>query len=272
MNTPHSETNVQVAGIDEADSVKTDGRYIYSYQAGENGIVILDAKTLNKIKTIKIPANYSNPTFYIQKGKLILTATRYVNSNRYWMGWYDNSQKSIVAIYDTSTPTSAKLVRLTQVDGSLSDTRLEDNGLMTVVVSTSYWTPPYYRMMMEDAKAPTYNYSARNLVPRISDVIYNGTKRVATNRAIADCKGMTALLPSEKTLDIYSFSPTLTSIVRLDTSVYNSKISSQVVLSQAGQVHVSRDSIYLTSNLWTPYNTSTTGKCAPDTPCATSMI
>ncbi len=104
---------------------------------------------------------------------------------------------------------------------------------MTVVVSTSYWTPPYYRIMMEDGKTPTYNYTARNLVPRISDVTYNGSKRLTTNRAIADCNGMTALLPSEETLDTYSFSPTLTSIVRLDTSVYDSKIHSQVVLSEA---------------------------------------
>jgi len=271
--TPHSETNVQVAGIDEADSVKTDGRYIYSYQAGESGIVILDAKTLNKVKTIKIPANYSNPIFYVQKGKLILTATRSVNPSRYWMGWYDNSQKSVVAIYDISTPASAKLIRLTQVDGSLSDTRLEDNGLMTVVVSTSYWTPPYYRMMMEGGKTPSYSYATRNLVPRISDVIYNGSKRIATNRAIAECRGMTALLPSEKTLDTYSFSPSLTSIIRLDTSVRDSKVNSSVVLSQAGQIHVSRNSIYLTSNLWTPYSTSnSTTKCAPGSPCATSMI
>ena len=43
------------------------------------------------------------------------------------MGWYDNSQKSIVAVYDVTTPATAKLVRLTQVDGSLGDTRLEDN-------------------------------------------------------------------------------------------------------------------------------------------------
>ncbi len=43
------------------------------------------------------------------------------------MGWYDNSQKSIVAIYDITNPTNTKLVRLMQVDGSLSDTRLEDN-------------------------------------------------------------------------------------------------------------------------------------------------
>jgi hypothetical protein len=188
------------------------------------------------------------------------------------MGWYDNSQKSVIAIYDISSPASAKLVRLTQIDGYLSDSRLEDNGVMTVVASTSYWTPPYYRMMIEDNKSPTYKYSARNLVPRISDIVYDGSKRVVMNRAVADCSAMTALLPSEKTLDTYSFSPTLTSIVRLDTSVYNSKINSQVVLSQAGQVHVSRNSLYLTSNLWTPYTTSSSAKCIAGTPCADSLI
>lgn len=126
--------------------------------------------------------------------------------------------------------------------------------------------------MMEDGKTPNYNYATRNLVPRISDIIYNGSKRIATNRAVADCKGMTALLPSEKTLGSYSFSPSLTSIIRLDTSVRDSRVGSSVVLSQAGQIHVSRDSIYLTSNLWTPYGTSTTAKCAPNTPCAASLI
>jgi len=46
----HSETNIQVAWIDESDTVKTDGKYIYSYQQSEWDIAILDAKNLNKIK------------------------------------------------------------------------------------------------------------------------------------------------------------------------------------------------------------------------------
>lgn len=29
---PHSETNIQVRGVDEADVVKTDGKYVYTYQ------------------------------------------------------------------------------------------------------------------------------------------------------------------------------------------------------------------------------------------------
>lgn len=47
---PKSDTNIQVKGIDEADTVKTDGKYVYSFQEGEHTIVILDAKTLAKVK------------------------------------------------------------------------------------------------------------------------------------------------------------------------------------------------------------------------------
>jgi inhibitor of cysteine peptidase len=82
--TPHSDTNIQVKGIDEADTIKTDGKYVYSYQEGEHAIIILDAKTLAKIKTIRVPTNYSNPLFYITRNKLILTATRYSQANMYW--------------------------------------------------------------------------------------------------------------------------------------------------------------------------------------------
>ena len=83
--TPHSDTNIQVKGIDEADTIKTDGKYVYSYQEGERAIIILDARTLVKIKTIRVPANYSNPLFYITRNKLILTATRYSQANMYWL-------------------------------------------------------------------------------------------------------------------------------------------------------------------------------------------
>lgn len=123
-STPKSDTNIQVKGIDEADTVKTDGKYVYSYQDGEKAIVILDAKTLARIKTIRVPANYSNPLFYITKNKLILTATRYSQSNIYWKGWYNNNQKSIIALYDISVPARATLIRSIEIDGSLSDTRL----------------------------------------------------------------------------------------------------------------------------------------------------
>ncbi len=73
------------------------------------------------------------------------------------------------------------------------------------------------------------------------------------------------VLPEKSTLGNYSFSPTLTSIIRFDTSTVAGSISSQVVLSEAGQIHLSKDSVYLTSNMWTQNNTST---CPAGARCA----
>ncbi|MBC7498696.1 beta-propeller domain-containing protein [Candidatus Gracilibacteria bacterium] len=271
--TPKSDTNIQVKGIDEADTVKTDGKYVYSYQEGEHAIIILDAKTLAKIKTIRVPTNYSNPLFYITKNKLILTATKYSQTNIYWKGWYNNSQKSIIALYDISNPARASLVRSIEVDGSLSDTRLGDTGIMTAVVATSYWMPQIYRPYFLDTTGkmarPTFDYSSTNLIPRISDMSYSTGKQTISTRGVADCSGMRSILPDPWTLKNYNLNPTLTQILRFDTTIPASLITSEIVLSDAGQIHVTRDSVYLTSSMWSPRGTST---CPPNAKCAASLV
>ncbi len=254
---PYSTTNTQVLGVDEADTVKTDGKYLYSFQENDHVIAILDAKTLVKIKSIRIPTTYYGVTFYLTKNKLIVTATKSNPYSARWYGWYDNEQKSIVALYDISNPLQASLSRVIQVDGSLSDSRVADDGMMTVVVSTSYWTPPIYRMYSQtDMDSKSLDYSSRTLIPRISDMVLT-TKGAykTTARTVADCSRMGSILPDAKSLDAFSFSPTLTSILRFDTSVPAGLITSQVVLSEAGQIHLSKQSIYLTSNMWLPRQT-----------------
>jgi len=134
--------------------------------------VILDAENLSTVKTVKLPSNYSNVNFYVTKNKLVLTANRYNSYNPYWYGWYDNSTKSVIALYDIADKSAIKLVRVVQVDGNLSDTRLADNGIMTVIVSNSYFFPPIYKVASTDTKSE-YSYNSKTLIPRISDVQYN---------------------------------------------------------------------------------------------------
>lgn len=105
---------------------------------------------------------------------MILTATRYIQSQNYWAYWYNNTQKSIIALYDIRDISRASLVRIIEIDGSLSDTRLSDTGIMTAVISTSYWMPPMYRYAFDSVGSskmamPKYDYSSKNLIPRISD-------------------------------------------------------------------------------------------------------
>ncbi len=97
--------------------MKTDGKYLYSYQeSGEHAIVILDSKTLARVKTIKIPSNYSGVSFYLTKTNLVITATKYSTYNGKWYGWYNNDQTSIIALYDVRDPAKASLVRTLQVE------------------------------------------------------------------------------------------------------------------------------------------------------------
>lgn len=234
--------------------------------------MILDAKTLAKVKTLRIPTNYSGVSFYVTRNKLILTATRYLQTQNYWTYWYNNSQKSIIALYDIRDITKASLVRSIEVDGNLSDTRLGDTGIMTAVVSTSYWMPPIYRpyyMSPTKIKQPTFDYSIKNLVPQISDQQFALGKQTSKNRDVGNCSGMSSILPKTKTLSNYSFNPTLTSILRFDTSIPDGQITSQIVLSEAGQIHVTRESVYLTSHMWVPKTTST---CPINARCASPMI
>ncbi len=80
---------------------------------------------------------------------------------------------------------------------------------------------------------------------------------------------MSSILPKTKNLSSYTYNPTLTSILRFDTSIPNGSISSQIVVSEAGQIHVTHDSVYLTANMW---QNSTTSTCPPNARCMSPMI
>ncbi len=114
-------------------------------------------------------------SFYVTKNKLVLTATKYLQSQNYWTYWYNNTQKSIIELYDIRDISRASLVRSIEIDGNLSDTRLSDTGIMTAVVATSYGLPPIYRYAVDGVSSskmivkPQYDYSSKNLIPRISD-------------------------------------------------------------------------------------------------------
>jgi uncharacterized secreted protein with C-terminal beta-propeller domain len=72
---PFSSTNTQVAGVDEADTVKTDGTYIYTYSPTRQNISIVRMDTLSLIKTLTLPASFSSIEMYIQNGKLVIVGS-----------------------------------------------------------------------------------------------------------------------------------------------------------------------------------------------------
>ncbi len=76
----YSTTNVQVEGIDEADIVKTDGKYIYI--AGNNVVRIVgaDKGKLDDSTAIRLAAEKNVSEIYVAGNKLIILGTRWENN------------------------------------------------------------------------------------------------------------------------------------------------------------------------------------------------
>lgn len=81
----HSDTNTQVEGIDEADIVKTDGKYIY--YAGSNAVRIIraDGSRLSEVYVIKLSDQKYVQEIYVDGDRLVLLGNRNENDNdRYY--------------------------------------------------------------------------------------------------------------------------------------------------------------------------------------------
>jgi len=123
----YSTTNIQVAGVDEADIVKTDGEHIYLIS--DNDIFIIkslkscppeEAKVLSKITF-----NDSYPIgIFLDDDRLAVLGCRHVNS--YWSYYesYYGDAETFVNIYDVSNKTSPALLRNFTMSGGYFNSRM----------------------------------------------------------------------------------------------------------------------------------------------------
>ncbi len=161
----YSTTNIQVAGVDEADTVKTDGRYLYVIS--NNTVFVVDgdkanAKVLSKIS----PANVSVSGIYLSDDgtKLVLLGgqyTPYVYAD--WKGTgvavpemypYWSNPTTSVYVYDVSNKNSPSLAQNFTMTGNYVNSRMIGNYVYTIVTQNAY-------MVNDTVVLPTV-YTQRN--------------------------------------------------------------------------------------------------------------
>lgn len=136
----HSETNVQVIGVDEGDSVKTDGRYIYQIQ--DNAVRIVRAVpgiSLAQAAVITQDDNGFQPLELMLDGQrlVVIGSLWKTDNNQNPMGygavapdrrWFNPGiSYSVARIYDVSTPETPVLEREFQLQGGyISSRRIGD--------------------------------------------------------------------------------------------------------------------------------------------------
>lgn len=163
----HSTTNVQVAGVDEADIVKTDGEYLYIVSDGN--IYIVRGYPPNKIEVIsKLSFNRTyNLQIYVSGNRLIVLGCikpQYIIYKSLIMP-IPNRIESMVFIYDISDRGNPILKRSLVFNGTILSSRMIND---------------YVYIVLNNPALEFVDGGFRILIPKIS--INGFTKVVEANR------------------------------------------------------------------------------------------
>jgi uncharacterized secreted protein with C-terminal beta-propeller domain len=165
--TDHSDTNIQVEGVDEADIVKTDGDYIYHLAYGILNIIKADGSgQMERVCALNIPMQnyrYSNPLeMYVDGSTICVIGVEEVRPPQYEGSNYPNIKNRSsgtflvkVLIYDTSDKSAPLLTREFSMEGRLLTSRKVENKLYLVLNYNMY----FYNLTEPCQAAPYYSDS-----------------------------------------------------------------------------------------------------------------
>jgi uncharacterized secreted protein with C-terminal beta-propeller domain len=143
----HSQTNTQVAGVDEGDIIENDGRHLYILSRDELVIVdVQDASAPMVASRTKIDG--SPLAEYLHEDRLTVLSSVWTPANASGnpaimplLGVRHAGQVQ-VTVYDVADPAAPRLVSSTRIDGAYVDSRMV-NGRLALVVQNDllagYW-------------------------------------------------------------------------------------------------------------------------------------
>ena len=128
-NAVYSETNVRQEGVDEADVVKTDGRYLYTLKDNGRSVAIVDTANGELQMVISIPVEDDDQAreFYVSDGHLILISE--FNQEREDGAWTYASTDTRVTTYDITDPEKPEKAGEVTQSGFYTSSRLTDGHL-----------------------------------------------------------------------------------------------------------------------------------------------
>ncbi len=145
----YSQTNIQVAGVDEPDVVKTEGSYIYyvrggaNYNSGVNELVIVKAYPPEDMKIVSriFWADNSVPLgIFVNKHRLtVFLSSSNFRSFTVGQSEYYYPITTRIEVYDLIHMENPKLVRNVTLDGYYLNSRMIEDYVYTVTTSPIYY-------------------------------------------------------------------------------------------------------------------------------------
>lgn len=184
----YSTTNIQVEGVDEADRIKTDGKYIY--QINKENIVIAEIYPPDEMKIVKIiKEDFSPSELYVDDKYLIVIGyathdnpepkklTRRSLLKRVLPEIYpsppDYRETTKTVIYDISDKTEIKKIREVELEGNYISSRKIGSSLYIV---TNKYIEMYHIMEQNLSITPSYRDSISSKTNKFIKIDYKDIK------------------------------------------------------------------------------------------------
>lgn len=280
-----SNTNLQVAGVDESELIKTDGTHLYFYNSKDHTVYIakaFPATDLSIVKKIKIPESFSDPKLFLSGKKLVVLSTKYNNFNYGYRYWFNRQVKTVVVVYDVNDVNNLRIDRYYETDGNIVESRMIGKYLYllsnssfsfpydlyygtdkigTPILDESRFNSDFIGSTVKPQKSElrrTNVESEKNFTQKGKLLSYNLSKKDNTT-----CADIEYVLPDKETMKQFQFTPSLVTLSVIDTEDATKETKTKVLFGDIAQIHMSLSNLYITSHLATSYDF----KCAPGMLC-----
>lgn len=224
-----STTNIQVQGVDEADMVKTDGKYIYSISvdsSGSNGVLIITkavpVEKAGVMSRVVLNKNVNPSGIFLNGDYLMVLSNSY---NNYLDNRNYQTIAQIISVRDRAHP---QVLRTIGFESRLVGTRMIGGYAYLVLQDSGYGAINYAGDVVE-----------KNIIPKYFDINKNlDSSKKIISKDLTSCNQINFLSPAEnsKYLEIVAF------------PVNNSnKIEKQVVVGGGDEIYVSEKNLYVAS-------------------------
>ena len=225
----YSSTNVQVAGVDEADLVETDGSYLYIISSSD--LVIVKAGVGSDLQIMSRTHLAARPVgMYLDGDRLAIVSS----NDASLFGYFDQPAITTVSIFNIANRSNPKLAQTTEMDGHLITSRMVDGELRLVLSNQIALPAPIARPTGSQSPSPGGQLLFPSARPNV------GLDLITTNLWRGDWSGQEAVY---ETRDEY--------IARIRDEVLGSLIPQARSLSQDGGV-ISQQPLYDAGQLYRP--------------------
>lgn len=227
--------------------IKTDGKYFFYYNQTTHKISIvtspldiqkatLDSKKIQLVNEIIVPEMLDGIELFLAKDRLIIIGQMSNYRNSLHESFLTFQNRSIVAIYDTSKIKQLQLLKFENLPGWYQDARLIDDQLYVVSELGFNW---------------------RNWKGRVHDFRKGLASVELTSQGITlqplECSQISYVLPEDEKL---SLDPVFTLVAGIDIRDMSKKMETTALLAPNGEIHMTKDALYLVSDFYTQSNWS----------------